>query len=54
MYDYLTELLQDATDNTFTVAMGEDMVLMYRMEDGVLDWSNFNKVQNIKKTQDLW
>ena len=38
MYEYLTELMQDAADNTWAAAKGAHAVLMHRMQDGVLDW----------------
>ena len=43
MYTYLTELMQDAADNSWTAAKGAHAVLMYRMQDGVLDWRDLEK-----------
>ena len=50
MYEYLTELMQDAADNTWAAAKGAHAVLMHRMQDGVLDWGDIKKIQKIRKT----
>ena len=47
MYKYLTELMQDAADNTWAAAKGAHAVLMHRMQDGVLDWGDNKKIQKI-------
>ena len=38
-----TELMQDAADNSWAAAKGAHAVLMYRMQDGVLDWRDLEK-----------
>ena len=43
MYEYLTELMQDAADNTWAAAKDAHAVLMHRMQDGVLDWGGHQK-----------
>ena len=50
MYEYLTELMQDAADNTWAAAKGAHAILMHRMQDGVLDWGDIKKIQKIRKT----
>ena len=50
MYAYLTELMQDAADNSWAAAKGAHAVLMYRMQDGVLDWRDLEKIQKIRQT----
>ena len=50
MYDYLTELMQNAADNTWAAAKGAHAVLMHRMQDGVLDWGDIKKIHKIRKT----
>ena len=50
MYEYLIELMQDATDNTWAAAKGDHVILMHRMQYGVLNWGHIKKIQNIRKT----
>ena len=50
MYEYLTELMQDATDITWAAAKGAHAVLMHRMQDGVLDWKDIKQIKKIRKT----
>ena len=50
MYAYLTELMQDASDNSWAAAKGAHAVLMYRMQDGVLDWRDLEKIKKIRQT----
>ena len=50
MYTYLTELMQDAADNSWAAAKGAHAVLMYRMQDGVLDWRDLEKIKKIRQT----
>ena len=48
MADYVTELLQDC-DYDWKSAKGAHSVLLNRMHDGVLDWSNIREVRKIRK-----
>ena len=50
MYAYLTELMQDTADNSWAAAKGAHAVLMYRIQDGVLDWRDLEKIQKIRQT----
>ena len=44
MYTYLTELMQDAADNSWATAKGAHTVLMYRMQDaGAMIWQKLKK-----------
>ena len=45
MIEYLTELAQDASDYSFDAAKGVYLVLLYRMGDRVLNWSNLKEIQ---------
>ena len=49
MIDYLTELMQDACDYTWDSAKGAHSVLLHRMADGVLTWSQIKEVHRIRK-----
>ena len=43
MYSYLTDLMQDAADNSSAASKGAHPVFMYRMQDGVQGWRNLEK-----------
>ena len=45
MIEYLTELAQDACDYSWDTAKGAHSVLLHRMGDGVLNWSNLKEIQ---------
>ena len=49
MIEYLTELAQDACDYSWDAAKGAHSVLLHRMGDGVLTWSNLKDIQKIRK-----
>ena len=49
MIEYLTELSQDACDYSWEAAKGAHSVLLHRMGDGVVHWSNIKDVQKIRK-----
>ena len=49
MVEYLTELLQDACDYSWESAKGAHSVLLHRMQDGVVNWSNLKEVNKIQK-----
>ena len=48
MIEYLTELAQDACDYSCEAAKGARLVLLRRMGDGVVHWSNIKDVQKIR------
>ena len=48
MIDYLTELTQDACDFTWEAAKGAHAVLMHRMNDGVISWSNLAEIHKLR------
>ena len=50
MIQYVTELTQDACDFSWEAAKGAHSVLLHRMADGVVDWSNITEVQKIRQT----
>ena len=49
MVEYLTELLQDTCDYSWESAKGAHSVLLHRMQDGVVNWSNLKEVNKIRK-----
>ena len=49
MIEYLTELMQDACDYSWESAKGAHSVLLHRMANGVVDWSQVKEVQKIRK-----
>ena len=49
MIEYLTELAQDACDYSWEAAKGAHSVLLHRMEDGAVYWSNIKEVQKIRE-----
>ena len=48
MIDYLTELTQDACDFTWEAAIGARAVLMHRMNNGVISWSNLTEIHKLR------
>ena len=48
MIECLTELAQDACDYSWAAAKGAHSVLLHRMGDGVVHWSNIKEVQKIR------
>ena len=48
MIEYLTELAQDACDYSWEVDNGAHSVVLHRMGDGVVHWSNIKDVQKIR------
>ena len=49
MIHYLTELMQDACDYSWEGAKGAHSVLLHRMGDGIVDWSNLKEINKIRK-----
>ena len=43
------ELFQDACDYGWESAKGTHSVLLHRMQDGVLNWTNIKEVHKIRK-----
>ena len=48
MIDYLTELTQDACDFSWEAAKGAHAVLMHRMGDGVITWSDIAEIHKLR------
>ena len=49
MIAYLCELMQDACDFTWDSAKGAHAVLLHRMADGVVDWTQLKEIHKIRK-----
>ena len=49
MIQYLTELTQDVCDFSWEGAKGTHSVLLHRMANGVVNWSNIAEIHNIKQ-----
>ena len=49
MVTYLCELMQDACDFTWESAKGAHAVLLHRMADGVVDWTQLKEINKIRK-----
>ena len=49
MIQYLTELIQDACDFSWEAAKGTHSVLLHKMADGVVDWSNITEIHKIRQ-----
>ena len=50
MIDYLTELFQNVCDFGWQAAKGAHLVVMTKMEDGLVTWADLKKVNKIRKT----
>ena len=50
MVDYLTELFQNTCDFGWQAAKGAHLVVMTKMEEGLVNWSDLKKVNKIRKT----
>ena len=50
MYEHLTELYQDICDIGWPQAKGAQLVILSKMEDGLLDWTDLAKLEKIRKT----
>ena len=50
MIDYLTDMFQDVCDMGWQSAKGAHLVVMSKMEDGLVTWSDLKKVNKIRKT----
>ena len=50
MVDYLTELFQNTCDFGWQAAKGAHLVVMTKMEEGLVTWSDLKKVNRIRKT----
>ena len=49
MLTYLSELMEDATDFTWSNAKASHAVLLCEMERGVLDWSHTSRIERIRR-----
>ena len=50
MIEYLTDLFQDVCDMGWQSAIGAHLVVMSKVEDGMVTWSDLKKVNKIRKT----
>ena len=50
MVEYLTELFQDVCDMGWVSAKGAHLVVMSKMEEGLVTWQDLKKVNKIRKT----
>ena len=50
MIEYLTDLFQDVCDMGWQSAKGAHLVVMSKMEDGLVTWLDLKKVNKIRKT----
>ena len=50
MVEYLTELFQDVCDMGWSSAKGAPLVVMSKMEEGLVTWEDLKKVNKIRKT----
>ena len=50
MVDYLTELFQNTCDFGWQASKGAHLVVMTKMEEGLVTWSDLKKVNRIRKT----
>ena len=50
MVEYLTKLYQNACDHSWQVAKGAHLVVMTKMEEGLVTWGDLKKVNKVRKT----
>ena len=50
MVDYLTELFQNTCDFGWQAAKGAHLVVMTKMEESLINWSDLKKVNKVRKT----
>ena len=50
MIEYLTELFQNVCDHSWQAAKGAHLVVMTKMEEGLVTWSDLKKVNKVRKT----
>ena len=50
MIEYLTELCQNVCDHSWHAAKGAHLVVMTKMEEGLLTWNDLKKVNKVRKT----
>ena len=50
MIEYLTELFQNVCDHSWQAAKGAHLVVMTKMEEGLVAWSDLKKVNKVRKT----
>ena len=50
MVDYLTELFQNTCDFGWQAAKGAHLVVMTKMEEGLVTWADLKKVNKVRKT----
>ena len=50
MVEYLTELFQDACDHSWQATKGAHLVVMTKMEEGLITWRDLKKVNKARKT----
>ena len=49
MIEYLTELFQNVCDHNLQAAKGAHLVVMTKMEEGLITWGDLKKVNKVKK-----
>ena len=50
MVEYLTELFQNVCDHSWQAAKGAHLVVMTKMEEGLIAWNDLKKVNKVRKT----
>ena len=50
MVEYLTELFQNACDHSWQAAKGDHLVVMTKMEEGLITWGDLKEVNKVRKT----
>ena len=50
MIEYLTELFQNVCDHSWQAAKGAHLVVMTKMEEGLITWNDLKKVNKVRKT----
>ena len=48
MLDYLSEIMEDANDFSWQSAKASHVVLLCRMEEGIVEWSETTKIDRIR------
>ena len=49
MLDYLSEIMEDAKDFSWQSAKASHAVLLFRMEEGKVEWSETTKIDRIRR-----
>ena len=50
MIEYLTELFQNVCDQCWQADKGAHLVVMTKMEEGLITWGDLKKVNKVRKT----